>query len=198
MIFPILYKPLNIVLKIRKDGVTKKLVEKANRFGQPNPMATYLRITYGQRLGISPGHAYVIEIWPAGHYSPIHNHSNAYGIIRVLYGRLLVKIYPELTTKSIPYPPIEQLLEEGHVTWMLPKLNQTHQVRNPDLYGKCAISIQCYQYGQDDNVHYEFFDYLSNDGLSIGHFDPKSDMDYLEFKELIRQEWITKMNTVSF
>ena len=28
----------------------------------------------------------MLEIWPAGHNSPIHNHGNAYGIVRVLHG----------------------------------------------------------------------------------------------------------------
>ena len=186
--FPDFVQAIEHSVKNPNGWCHQKLLEKANRFGRPNPQATYLRITYGKRTGTSPGHAYVIEIWPPGHYSPIHNHSNAYGIIRVLSGRLLVKIYPQLTLNASQYSPIEQILEEGQVTWMLPKLNQTHQVRNPDLYGNCAISIQCYQYGEDDQLHYEYFDYISNDGLSIAHFDPKSDMDYDQFKQLIKQE----------
>jgi len=91
--------------------------------------------------------------------------------------------------KPFQYAPIEQILEKDQVTWMLPKLNQTHQVRNPDLYGPTAISIQCYQYGQEDNIHYEYFDYLTNDDLSIAHFDPKSDIDYQDFKALMKPEW---------
>ncbi len=165
------------------------MIEKANRFGRPNPKATYLRITVGQPDGQSPGHAYVIEIWPPGHYSPVHSHSNAYAIIRVLYGRLLVKLYPELTLNVREVTPVEQILEEGQITWMLPKLNQTHQVKNPDLYSSCCITLQCYQYGQEDRQHYEYFDYISNDGHSIGHFDPKSDMEFTDFKQKMRQEW---------
>lgn len=190
--FPDFVQAIEYSVKNPAGWCYKKLQEKANRFGRPNPLATYLRITYGERLGNSPGNAYVIEIWPSGHYSPIHNHSNAYGIIRVLSGRLLTKMYPELNLKAAQYPAIEQILDEGQVIWMLPNLNQTHQVRNPDLYGSSAISIQCYQYGEDDNIHYEYFDYISNDGLSIAHFDPKSDMDYVEFKELIKREWFAK------
>ncbi|CAF1384777.1 unnamed protein product [Rotaria sordida] len=118
------------------------------------------------------------------------NHfNNAYGIIRVPYGRILVKLYPDLTLNVRVVAPIEQILEEGQVTWMLPKLNQTDQVKNPDLYGTCCITLQCYQYGSEDRQHYEYFDYLTNDGHSIGHFDPKSDIDYAEFKQRMRQEW---------
>lgn len=32
------------------------------------------------------GIPFVLEIWPAGHNSPIHNHGNAYGIVRMLHG----------------------------------------------------------------------------------------------------------------
>ena len=187
--FPEFVEAIERSIKNSNGWCHKKLEEKANRFGRPNPMATYLRITFGQKLGTSPGHAYVIEIWPPGHFSPIHNHSSAYGIIRVLHGRLLAKVYPELTIKPFQYAPIEQILEQDQVTWMLPKLNQTHQIRNPDLYGSSAISIQCYQYGKEDSVHYEYFDYLANDGGSIAQFNPTSDMDYDEFKDLMKKEW---------
>ncbi|CAF1469409.1 unnamed protein product [Rotaria magnacalcarata] len=172
-----------------------KLIEKANRFGRPNFHATYLRITIGHRDGSAPGHAFVVEAWPPGHYSPVHSHSNAYGIIKVLSGRILVKIYPELALNVRQHSPIETILEQGQVTWMLPKLNQIHQVRNPDIYGNTSVTIQCYQYGQEDQEHYEYFDYLNNDGLAIDHFDPTSDIDFFEFKRLMQNEWnITAKN----
>ena len=167
----------------------KKLIEKANRFGRPNFSATYLRITIGNLDGSAPGHAFVVEVWPPGHYSPVHNHSNAYGIIKVLTGRILVKIFPELALNVRQHPPIETILEKGQVTWMLPRLNQMHQVRNPDIYGDASVTIQCYQYGDEDTEHYEYFDYLNNDGQSIGHFAPVSDIDFFEFKEKMQAEW---------
>jgi hypothetical protein len=187
--FPDFVRAIERSLKDPNGWCHTKLIEKANRFGRPNLKVTYLRITVGKPDGRSPGHTYVIEIWPPGHYSPVHNHSNAYGIIRILYGRILVKLYPALTLNAREVSPIEQILEEGQVTWMLPKLNQTHQVKNPDLYGTCCITLQCYQYGEEDRQHYEYFDYISNDGRSIGHFDPKSDMDFMDFKQKMRQEW---------
>ncbi|CAF1341140.1 unnamed protein product [Adineta steineri] len=171
-----------------KGWCYKKLKEKAERFGKSNPKATYLRLTVGERKGDAPGHNYVIEVWPPGHYSPIHNHSNAYAIIRVLFGEILVRLYPALTLNVNQYKPIEQICKEGRVTWMSPNLNQTHQLKHLDLYGKPCITIQCYMYGKDDRVHYEYFDYLSNDEHSIGHFDPKSDMDFHEFKQRMQQE----------
>lgn len=53
--------------------------------------ATYLRITLGQSLGNSPGQPYVVEIWPPGHYSSIHDHGNACAVIKV---RLLDFLIP--------------------------------------------------------------------------------------------------------
>jgi hypothetical protein len=91
--------------------------------------ATYLRITVGQLEGRSPGHRYVVEIWPPGHYSSIHNHSNVYGIIRVLYGTVTVKLYPSLSVATHEdHTYIEKVFTEGQVTWISPRLNQTHQV----------------------------------------------------------------------
>lgn len=53
--------------------LNKKLKEKASEFGHPNPECTYLRVTMGSTLGNSPGIPYVLEIWPFGHYSPMHS-----------------------------------------------------------------------------------------------------------------------------
>ncbi|CAF1269964.1 unnamed protein product [Adineta steineri] len=186
--FPDLTDVIERSIKNPEGWCYKKLKEKAERFGTPNPKATYLRLTAGERKGNAPGHNYVIEVWPPGHYSPIHNHSNAYAIIRVLSGEILVKLYPALTLNVNQYKPIEQICHEGRVTWMSPNLNQTHQLKHLDLIGKPCITIQCYMYAKDDRAHYEYFDYLSNDENSIGHFDPTSDMDFDAFKQRMRQE----------
>ncbi|CAF1327486.1 unnamed protein product [Adineta steineri] len=175
-------------IKNKKGWCHKKLTEKANHFGKPNFKASYLRITLGNREGSAPGHTYVVEVWPAGHFSPIHNHSNAYAIIRVLYGGILLKLYPALRLNVIQYKPIEQFCREGQVTWILPNLNQTHQLKHVDPNGTCCITIQCYAYGTEDQQHYEYFDYLTSDEQSIGHFDPKSDIDFKDFVEVMRQE----------
>ncbi|CAF4346539.1 unnamed protein product [Rotaria magnacalcarata] len=75
--------------------------KKSSRFGASNIRATYLRITVGSNTGSTPGIPYVLEIWPPGHYSPVHAHANAYGIIRVLYGEIHVKLYRALDLKKM-------------------------------------------------------------------------------------------------
>ena len=186
--FPDLTQVIERSIRNPNGWCYKKLQEKASRFGKPNIKATYLRLTVGRQEGNAPGHAYVVEVWPPGHFSPIHNHGNTYAIIRVLYGDISLCIYPELRLNVQQHQPIEQLCREGAVTWMEPNLNQTHQLKHIDSNGKSCITIQCYAYGSDDREHYEYFDYLANDAKSIGHFEPKSDMNYDDFKNLMRQE----------
>lgn len=36
------------------------------------------------RQGDSPGVPYVLEIWPAGHFSPIHDHGDSNAVIKVV------------------------------------------------------------------------------------------------------------------
>jgi len=162
------------------------LKSKATVFGQSNSKATYLRITMGHHQGLSPGVPYVLEIWPPHHYSPIHKHSDSHGLIRVLYGKLSVKLYASLNIHHQDYF-IESLLEPGNVTWLSPGLNQIHKVLNPT--DKVSITIQAYQYGETDQDHYEYFDYIKNNGKDIGSFFPKRDEDFNTFKRIIQKEW---------
>ncbi len=94
--FPDLTDVIASSIKNPKGWCYNKLREKAARFGKPNLKATYLRLTMGNPQGSAPGHNYVIEVWPPGHYSPIHSHSSTYAVIRVLSGEILVRLYPAL------------------------------------------------------------------------------------------------------
>ncbi len=40
--------------------------------------------------GYSPGGPAVLEVWPPLHCSPVHNHANAYGAIKLLHGSICV------------------------------------------------------------------------------------------------------------
>ncbi|MEM7246828.1 MAG: hypothetical protein AAF533_15860 [Acidobacteriota bacterium] len=167
----------------------KKLESKAGEFGggKKDIKGTYLRITMGINQGNSPGVPYVMEIWPGGHFSPIHDHADCHAIIRVLHGALTARLFSFLSHHHRT-PFAEKVLSEGDVTWLAPRLNQTHQLYNHHENGPTCITIQCYSYGRSNNAHYEYFDYLTPDG-SQKQFEPTSDMDYLEFKALMRREW---------
>jgi hypothetical protein len=43
-------------------------------------------------------------------------------------------------------------------------------------------------YDDKNNVHYDYFDYLDNDN-NIQQYEPDSDMDFIEFKKIIKSEW---------
>lgn len=167
-----------------------RLKQKATEFEKdPQPLETYLRITLGQNNGDSPGIPYVMEIWPIGHYSPIHNHSNANAIIRVLHGKINVSLYPFLCDSSETVEPFAtKEFVKDDITWISPNLNQIHKLKNSDSSSESCITIQCYLYDSTDTTHYDYFDYLGNKN-SKQQYEPDSDMDFLDFKKTIRKEW---------
>ncbi len=169
------------------DGwCARKLREKASEFGQENFEETYLRITLGRSQGESPGIPYVIEIWPAGHYSPIHNHANTHAMIRVLSGEITVSLYPMLS-RYYEEPFFIGKLRKDEVTWITPRFNQTHKLHNANRSGPVCITIQSYLYGRSDDVHYNYFDYLDDRG-EVHQFLPNSDAEFLEFREILKRE----------
>jgi hypothetical protein len=168
-----------------------RLKEKATEFSsdKPNPLETYLRITLGQNNGESPGVPYVMEIWPVGHYSPIHNHGGANAVIRVLHGNIHVNLYPYLCDEPGSVPPFATCdFKKDDITWLSPTLNQVHMLKNMEGNKATCITIQCYLYDSNNLSHYDYFDYLGDDGAKA-QYEPDSDMDFLVFKQLIRDEW---------
>jgi hypothetical protein len=168
------------------------LENKSREFNKdkPNILETYLRITLGNNNGESPGIPYVMEIWPKGHYSPIHNHANGNAIIRVLSGNIHVKLFAFLCTDKDGISPFaEKDFYKDDITWISPSLNQTHQLVNLDTNNSTCITIQCYMYDENNNAHYDYFDYIDDDG-NKQQYEPDSDMDFISFKELIKNEWI--------
>jgi len=165
----------------------KRLQEKASEFGKPNIKETYLRITLGLNNGESPGIPYVMEIWPIGHYSPVHNHGGASAIIRVLNGNINVKLFPFLSKDVKEFN--EAVFKKGDITWISPTLNQVHQLHNLDTNTKTCITIQCYMYENDDNTHYDYFDYIDDEKGNVQQYEPDSDMDFISFKHLMKEEW---------
>jgi hypothetical protein len=180
---------------IKSGWCYKRLQEKSHEFSKdkPNLDETYLRITLGQNNGESPGIPYVMEIWPVGHYSPVHNHSEAHAIIRVLNGEINVSQFAYLCPSGIE-PFAVTNFHKDEITWISPTLNQTHQLRNLPENAATCITIQCYLYDQKDSGHYDYFDYVDADG-KIQQYEPDSDMDFVDFKKLMREEWESRDST---
>ena len=179
---------------ISPDGwCYKKIIEKSTEFSKdkPNILETYLRITLGQNNGESPGIPYVMEIWPPNHYSPIHNHAGAEAIIRVLHGSINVSLYPFLCgDKDMIKKFTDVDFIKDDITWISATLNQTHKLENLDPTTTC-VTIQCYMYNNWDKSHYDYFDYIDNNG-NIQQYEPDSDMDFLDFKDRMKKEWATR------
>jgi len=192
--FPDFSKAIEYSIATEGCWCNTTLKKKANEFSKdkPNYKETYLRITLGQNNGESPGIPYVMEIWPPGHYSPVHNHAGANAIIRVLHGKIHVKLYPFLSAEIDGIPVFGTAdFKENEITWISPTLNQTHQLVNHDDTQTC-ITIQCYMYDAVNNRHYDYFDYIDTDGHKQ-QYEPDSDMDFITFKQTIMNEWKQKI-----
>lgn len=162
----------------------KMLEAKEKLFG--NALSTYLRITFGLDKDDSPGAPFVLEVWPAGHYSPIHGHGGANAIIRVLHGEINARIFAMLSPNHGEPLPKELHLKKGQFTYIEPNRNQVHQLWNKS--DNCCITLQCYQYSKTDKVQYEKFDYIDRKTNTIKGIDPKKDMGYVDFEETMRKE----------
>jgi hypothetical protein len=185
--FPDFTKAIEYSLATPGKWCYERIKQKATEFNKdkPNIKETYLRITLGKNNGESPGIPYVMEIWPVGHYSPIHNHGGSSAIIRVLHGAIDVSLFPFLSPDAKPFATKEFKKED--VTWISPALNQIHQLKNKETNKDTAITIQCYMYEDSDTSHYDYFDYLNDSDQ--GQFEPDSDMEFLAFKEILHNEW---------
>jgi uncharacterized RmlC-like cupin family protein len=187
--FPDFSKAIEYSIQTPGCWCNTTLKNKSTEFNKdkPNIEVTYLRITLGENNGESPGVPYVMEIWPVGHYSPIHSHANADAVIRVLHGSIHVSLFPYLSENNIlPFAAAD--FKEGDITWISPTLNQTHQLLNLKTSAETCITIQCYMYNEKDKTHYDYFDYVDADS-QIQPYEPDSDMEFLQFKELMRKEW---------
>ncbi|KAE8269599.1 hypothetical protein A4X09_0g2730 [Tilletia walkeri] len=157
-----------------------KLKTKEKDFG-------YLRVTLDANAGESPGAPYVCEIWPAGNGSPIHDHSKANAVIKALHGNIKVSWFSGLAV-GINEPWGHATITKNEVTFLTPHHYQIHQLHNDDPV-EFAATIQCYRYNADDDIHYEYFDYINPEKKEKEHFEPDSDFDFIEFKKAIKAEW---------
>jgi hypothetical protein len=187
--FPDFTKAIEYSLATPGMWCYETIKKKATEFDKdkPNYKETYLRITLGENNGESPGIPYVMEIWPVGHFSPIHNHGGSSAIIRVLHGSINVNLFPFLGDGSIE-PFAKADFNVGDITWISPTLNQVHQLKNLDTNTDTCITIQCYMYELSDTSHYDYFDYLDGSNTKQ-QFDPDSDMEFIKFKIQMKHEW---------
>ncbi|KAM3551235.1 hypothetical protein MY1884_007827 [Beauveria asiatica] len=189
--FPQLPEAIEQSLKDPNKVCGKMLAEKKKLEPWITDKELYLRITVGDNLANSPGIPYVMEIWPPGHESPIHDHGDASAVIKVLYGNIDCTWYDNLQEDVVPRPlgPAVQLTK-GNVTWLGKKQFQVHKLQNN--YKTVCITLQCYQFDVDDKVHNEHFDMLTNERKKVA-WSPTSDLAYGQFVGKMKAEWYKKM-----
>jgi len=169
----------------------------AEKKGQPSgdggflPDQVYIRVTVGKDSKIGPGIPFVLEIWPSGMKSPIHDHGDAVAVIKVLHGEINIDIYNKLIQprKILTDADILQSFAptKGQFTWMDKNWYQCHQLKNvTDDY--CA-TIQCYLYDDSDRVHWPGFDYIEVNSKDVEIFNPESDLDYKVMLHKVLQEY---------
>merc|ERR1712150_296072 len=150
---------------------------------------TYLRVTLGidRRNGI--GIPFVLEIWPVGHRSAIHNHGNTCAIIKVLHGSINITVFNRLSNPTPEHPKIIKKFDAnaGQCTWLDPNWYQTHQLTN--IREDFCATIQCYQYMKADRVHYPGFDFIAPEDPEPDIFYPDSDWSFDEFQAIVLQEY---------
>jgi len=158
----------------------------------------YLRITMGRGLGQSPGIPYVLEIWPAGARSPIHNHGAVCAVIKVLYGTIQSGVYNKVTSsvmdKKGKFRPEELSkinLFKNEVTWMSPEWYQTHQLRN--ISKDYCATVQCYRYDADDDIQWNQFDFVNDENGEVGNFFPNTDFTFGEMRDKVMAEYEAKL-----
>jgi hypothetical protein len=158
----------------------------------------YLRITMGKGLGQSPGIPYVLEIWPKGARSPIHNHGAVCAVIKVLYGTIQSGVYNKVTSSVIdgkgkfrPQELTKFNCFKDEVTWMSPEWYQTHQLRNVST-DYCA-TVQCYRYDDADDIQWNQFDFVNDENGEVGNFFPNTDLTFGEMREKVMNEYEAKL-----
>lgn len=130
------------------EHVKKK--EKAH-FGLP-PEYAYLRLdAYGKKIQ-SPC---ILEIWPKGQRSPIHEHSEAYGIVHVVKGPLRMDLFKSKRLESGVQPSYCTVLQEG-TAWLSKEYFQVHQVHGPDKAMGIPYAASFHIYGDTIDENFLF------------------------------------------
>ena len=163
------------------------LESKKGEFGDPSEV--YIRVTLGRDLRTGPGIPFVLEIWPTGCRSPIHNHGSACAIIKVLFGQIQISIYNKATNPPTEMDPLFKFdAKQGDATWMDDNWFQAHELKNT-TNDFCA-TIQSYRYQVDDAIRWPGFDYIREGKVcEQDTFIPNSDATFIQMRQTVLQEY---------
>ena len=172
-----------------KDKFLNRIIEtKKGEFGTADQV--YIRVTLGPDTLTGPGIPFVLEIWPSGCRSPIHDHGGACATIKVLFGQIQISVYNKATNPACPMKPLLKFdAKQGDFTWIDENWYQSHQLKNT-TNDFCA-TIQSYRYGDEDEIQWPGFDYIQNDDTCGGQeiFYPNSDATFMEMRDAVLKEY---------
>ena len=162
-----------------RTGALRRLLEmKARRQGLNDPLTTYIRVDcFGKRVQ-SPC---LLEIWPGGHRSPIHEHANSTGLMKGVFGRVDIMLYEGL----MPRPKEVALLSvtPDRCSWMSPQLYQAHKVYCPMDEHDFAATFHIYADTQSDVFKYR----EEQEPHRIAEFLTESDISWGEFYKALTE-----------
>lgn len=181
---------------IESEGCSLNVTLKAKAkksFGASDSRTAYVRVTFDYIDGGAPGQPYVFEIWPKGHFSPIHNHGDTVAVIKMLHGSLKSEWYNPLSDEVNEElkPAMVGNIVKGDITWMTPCYYQTHKLINENST-TAAMSIQSYAHVETVSNHSESFNYILPNEGKLKRFYPNSDYTFDELIEIVLREYRTK------
>lgn len=87
-------------------------------------------------------------------------------------------------------------MKKGDVAWLGDRQYQIHELHNPSR-GIC-VTLQCYRFDDQDNIHDEYFHYIGTATHKEKKFDPNSDMAFADLYHLMWQEWTAPEDNFPF
>jgi hypothetical protein len=142
-----------------KDGILKRILEIKAEDDKSHP--PYIRVACAGKgdfdhlageFGIDEteadhhlgdfGSPVVLEIWPGGHYSPIHSHGTTSGIVYCLTGQVDVMAYKSLAWDAEKMALLT--LTPGQCAWLTDKHFAVHKVHCPMAEGNFAATFHVY------------------------------------------------------
>jgi hypothetical protein len=155
------------------NGALRKLLDtKASRDGVSDPKSTYIRVDcFGKRIQ-SPC---LLEIWPGGHHSPIHEHASSTGLMKGVFGRVDIMLYEGLSANPKQIALLAMTPER--CSWMSPDHYQAHKVYCPMDEHDFAATFHLYTDTQSDVFKYRD----EREPHNIAEFVTESDISWGQF-----------------
>lgn len=148
---------------------------------------SYIRVDC---FGVDEKSPCVLEIWPGGHYSPIHEHAGSTGIIKGLVGRVDIMLYEQLYWKAKKLGMLT--LTSGHISWLSESYGkrryQIHQVYCPMAEDDYAATFHIYNNWQKETFGYCPHEPTEDESECQKEFITVSHYHWNELREKFMQE----------